>query len=513
MPRHFLAISAVVLVLALFCAGSAAAVSVTFEGGVLRYRAEPEEAAEVGLYVQSVPSLDPRDAPDSYLQVLSSPPVEIAIGCTADRADEGRARRTLRCPLGSLVPGRVRYRLSFGGRAQSQTVRTDDRVSADLIGSGVIYAGAGNDVVREGDRVYGGSGRDDVEGVHVDGGSGADHVWGDVAAYLGGRPVELRGGPGDDILDGPGLETPIFGHGHLYGGRGDDVLNARAIPPSREMLVGGPGNDVVHLYADGRRDVVRVRGGGIDRIDCGRRAATRGRIVRRPPRPPQPQLQGRGGAVYRTPPLPLSMTRPRLVPSRLPAALVVVLALALLGASSAEAVSITFDGEVLRYRAQSREASDVVVRLRASAEPPSLQIRAVNALTFNLGRGCQTASSDPSHLVHCPVDSRQSEPRYRLNIGGTSVRVAGNLRGVVYAGAGEDSVFEADRVYGGLGPDLLTGNRVFGGPGTDRLSGSTVASDPVVYGGRDSDSLLSPGRLYGGPGSDYLEEFHRPRYG
>jgi hypothetical protein len=270
-PGRFLAIPIVVVALALFCAASAAAVSINLEGGVLRYRAEPEESVEVGLYARSDSPLDPRDAPDSYLQVLSSPPVEMAIGCAEVYADEGRARQTLRCPLGSLSPGQAGYRLSFEGPAQSQTDSIDDYASVDFILSGVIYAGAGNDVVREGDRVYGGSGRDDVEGARVYGGPGADHVWGDVAVYLEGRPVELHGGPGNDILDGPGLDS-AFGHGHLYGARGDDVLKARAIPPSREMLVGGPGNDVVHIHADGRRDVVRVRGGGIDRIGCGRRA-------------------------------------------------------------------------------------------------------------------------------------------------------------------------------------------------------------------------------------------------
>ena len=35
------------------------------------------------------------------------------------------------------------------------------------------------------------------------------------------------------------------------------------------MMVGGPGRDVVTLGDDGRRDVVRVRGGGVDRVVCG----------------------------------------------------------------------------------------------------------------------------------------------------------------------------------------------------------------------------------------------------
>ncbi len=198
------------------------------------------------------------------------------------------------------------------------------------------------------------------------------------------------------------------------------------------------------------------------------------------------------------------------MPGRFLAAVVGVFALALTGATSVAAVSITFDGEVLRYRGQQREDSHVVVRLKASAEPRYLQIRADRTMTFHLGSGCHRSVSDPTHVVHCPLVPRQNEPRYRFNVGGTSAQFFGTLRGVVYAGAGEDAVFEADRVYGGLGPDLLRGHRVYGGPGHDRVSGSTAMTDPVVHGGPGHDDLYSPGRLYGGPSSDYLQEFDRP---
>ena len=45
------------------------------------------------------------------------------------------------------------------------------------------------------------------------------------------------------------------------------------------MLVGGPGRDRVSLDDDGRRDVVRVRGGGVDRVDCPRRPSLPARNV------------------------------------------------------------------------------------------------------------------------------------------------------------------------------------------------------------------------------------------
>ena len=96
------------------------------------------------------------------------------------------------------------------------------------------------------------------------------------------------------------------------------------------------------------------------------------------------------------------------MPGRFLAAVVGVFALALTGATSVAAVSITFDGEVLRYRGQQREDSHVVVRLKASAEPRYLQIRADRTMTFHLGSGCHRSVSDPTHVVHCPLVPRQN---------------------------------------------------------------------------------------------------------
>ena len=201
------------------------------------------------------------------------------------------------------------------------------------------------------------------------------------------------------------------------------------------------------------------------------------------------------------------------MPRRFLATLVPVLALALACAISAEAASISFDGEVLRYRAQPREGSHVVVRLKASAEPRYLQIRADGAVTFNLGPGCNSSVSDPTYVVQCPLVARQNEPRYRFNVGGTSssTRFFGDLRGVVYGGSGYDVVSGGDQVYGGPRGDVLDGAHVYGGPGHDTVSGSSTETNPVLRGGPGNDDLLSPGWLYAGPGSDSLQELVRPR--
>jgi hypothetical protein len=261
---RFLRSLVAVLTLSLVCAASAAAASLTFDGEVLRYRAQPEEGPEVRLLVDQVFE-EFGGAPKSYLQIATSGRVDMVVGCAVSMGDAGW--QGVRCPLGPLAPGQVRYRLSFEGRNRLQTSGTDDEVYDSGVFPGVIYAGPGNDLVRAGDRVYGGTGNDDLNGARVHGGPGADHVSGDVDSYTA-RPVVLRGGQGNDVLTGPG--HPTGGSGHLYGGRGDDVLNARAHPPSREMLVGGPGSDVINLYFDPdyRRDVVRVRGGGVDRVRC-----------------------------------------------------------------------------------------------------------------------------------------------------------------------------------------------------------------------------------------------------
>jgi hypothetical protein len=188
---------------------------------------------------------------------------------------------------------------------------------------------------------------------------------------------------------------------------------------------------------------------------------------------------------------------------------------ALACAGSAGAFEVSFDGEVLRYRGYTSDGGVLVkVRLRATAEPPYLGIRAdpMRAATFGVGPGCHKSVPDPPYVVHCPLGSTDTEPRYRFNLGSTEVRFFGNLRGVVYGGDARNFVVGADRVYGGIGDDDLTGARVYGGPGRDRVFGSLIVTDtPAVHGGPGGDDLYSPGRLYGGPGDDYLEDFERPR--
>jgi RTX calcium-binding nonapeptide repeat (4 copies) len=155
----------------------------------------------------------------------------------------------VRCPLGPVPAEQLRLRISLGDGRESATADQPPLRA-------VVYAGNGDDFVGA-DRVYGGRGNDFLGGRRVYGGPGADNIEG--VSVTTGRRI-LFGGPGNDELRAPG---------RLYGGPGDDDLGDLFVDPSADMLVGGPGHDRVRLYGDGRADVVRLRGGGTDRVVCG----------------------------------------------------------------------------------------------------------------------------------------------------------------------------------------------------------------------------------------------------
>jgi hypothetical protein len=158
--------------------------------------------------------------------------------------------------LGPVPADQLRVRLSLDdGR---------DRASAYWPLHARVYAGKGDDRVFA-YRVYGGDGRDEIEGQRLYGGRGRDVLSG------------LAGVGGEILFGGPGKDR-VRGLGRLYGGPGDDFLDDW-IGESKDMMVGGPGRDRVRLEDDGRQDVVRVRGDGVDRVDCPRRPGLPARDV------------------------------------------------------------------------------------------------------------------------------------------------------------------------------------------------------------------------------------------
>lgn len=148
----------------------------------------------------------------------------------------------------------------------------------DVINGGAgrdqIEANEGNDVVNGGDEVggyyggdtiYGGSGNDTVHG-----NSGADSLYGDAGddkLYGDSENDRLVGGEGNDELDGgSGDDTIEDGSGNnvLRGGDGDDTLNTSYSSGANvfNQLDGGAGND--KIYAGGSDDV--IGGDGDDTI-------------------------------------------------------------------------------------------------------------------------------------------------------------------------------------------------------------------------------------------------------
>ena len=131
--------------------------------------------------------------------------------------------------------------------------------------------------------------------------------------------------------------------------------------------------------------------------------------------------------------------------------------LALVCAASAAAVDITFDGDVLRYRAQESECFGLVVGRGAQAEGPFLAISmgVGPSHSVHVGLGCHKAAVfEYGTEVHCPlVSGPNDQPRYRFTLGAGDITFRRRLSGVLYAGRGRDYVIGADRVYGGAGND------------------------------------------------------------
>jgi Ca2+-binding RTX toxin-like protein len=107
---------------------------------------------------------------------------------------------------------------------------------------------AWGDWFRGADRLHGGLGNDTING-----GSGRDHI---------------SGGKDDDTLNGNGGRDVIFanqGRDRSLGGDGNDVL--WALSRLDVTAVGDPDGD--ELHGDAGNDLVRVRDGERDVVECG----------------------------------------------------------------------------------------------------------------------------------------------------------------------------------------------------------------------------------------------------
>ena len=128
-----------------------------------------------------------------------------------------------------------------------------------------MYASGGEDEISGGDEVWGGPGNDTIEGITLFGGRGDDSL---------ARLPELGRQHPEERLPRRHWERHFSGTAWQYGGPGNDHLKGYWLQTS-QMLVGGPGRDVVELLgheASGenpRSNVVRIRDGGQDLVRCG----------------------------------------------------------------------------------------------------------------------------------------------------------------------------------------------------------------------------------------------------
>ena len=271
MPRRFLGTLVAAFGLALVYGPSAAATEVSFDsqvsfdGEVLRYREHGVSDFRVELW-RELPAESPALA--LLVRVVAFPPADLGPtlhagpGCHSaapflppNEAPGALIAAVARCPLGS-VQDRVRYRFNLSSSV----------AFLNTYFRGVVYGGPRANDIFDGDRVYGGAGSDGLlQGVRVYGGPGDDSIAG---SRIGTDTSVLRGGPGNDSLASPGW---------LYGGPGADELDdyfTFNFDRTSDMLVGGPGRDTVLLGRDHRSDIVRVRGGGIDRVRCSKQPGT-----------------------------------------------------------------------------------------------------------------------------------------------------------------------------------------------------------------------------------------------
>jgi hypothetical protein len=256
MVRSFVATCLASLVLALLAASALAVPMATFEGNVFRLRVPSGESVRANIVGRASTGTNPEPAADHFV-VAFREPVDFGPGCRLQQATLNNIAEPLELWCG-LDPAGIdsvplRYRFSFADG--------DDYGGGPEGGlrgvRGVIYAGAGDDIA-SGNRVFGGPGADILDGPLLYGGAGTD--WMNATEEVAQKQI-VRGGPGDDRIN----DTLPVASTWAYGGRGDDHIYSSY---RGDMLVGGPGRDMVVLTEDGKPDLVRLRGGGSDVLRC-----------------------------------------------------------------------------------------------------------------------------------------------------------------------------------------------------------------------------------------------------
>jgi hypothetical protein len=153
------------------------------------------------------------------------------------------------------------FTVSFDGRRIILGTTADDQIK-DSSGDEEIYALAGDETLIStggNDQFYGGKGNDTLIG------NGGDMLYGEegddtLRSFMGDN--QLYGGEGDDTLTGSGGDT-------LYGEEGNDILTAEG-SFSRDILIGGLGNDIYYTNNYASSTIVYNLGDGSDVISAKR---------------------------------------------------------------------------------------------------------------------------------------------------------------------------------------------------------------------------------------------------
>jgi RTX calcium-binding nonapeptide repeat (4 copies) len=171
---------------------------------------------------------------------------ELSLGPGCDYADQ-EGDDVVRCPIAPGSP-RPRLRVHLGDGS--------DHFRSSGFG-GVVDGGGGEDDIWTGGlpmRVFGGSGNDTLHGVgRLYGGPGDDAMDAEYAD----RTMLVGGGGNDELLGNRGPNR-------LLGGRGDDHHEGEGGP---DVLDGGLGDDT--MWAGGGDDLVRARDGIYEELECG----------------------------------------------------------------------------------------------------------------------------------------------------------------------------------------------------------------------------------------------------
>jgi Ca2+-binding RTX toxin-like protein len=296
-----------------------------------------------------------------------------------------------------------------------------------------------------------------------------------------GVPVNVTGGPGNDVIRGGSGNDTLRGDGGedtFFGGGGDDTINTRGgenpdtdTTPQADRINCGAGNDTATI--DGLDGFIDSSGNPTSTTgEC----ETVQRLTDQPPPPPPPPGGGGGQQPSVNQPAVSAIQPGQTVPNQVPPA-----------PSAVRCRTATFVGSANADRFLGTPGGDRMVGL------------AGNDLFDGLaGEDCIYGGDGADTMRGGDGDDRLS--------GGN-----GNDRGD--GGTGADAIYGSagvDTLYGRAGNDVVSGglgsDKMFGENGADRMTGS-AGNDRISSGAGNDRIVAGTGRdqVYGSSGNDLID--------